>query len=112
MVLKAWTAVKVSEIEDPAIKETFKEAVGTEDVTIGEALVYGCVLSACRGNSQMMRLIFELLEELPEVRQRDKEIKLKEKAAATSQNDDADVVIVLPEKERVSDIDGGELNDG
>ena len=95
--------IKYLPVQDSTLKQQL-EAVGIKDeeTTYAAALAWSTIYHAMKGNSQMMRLAFEMMGETPEVIQRGKEIKLKEKALnASLQNPagDAEAVTFTYERE-------------
>lgn len=74
-----------------------------KSMTVSEVIIGGMVRSSVKGNSLMMKLLLELLGESPDIKLREREVKLKE--AATSPDDEdkgdgIDVQIYLPDNER------------
>ena len=60
-----------------------------EGLTVGDAVIGSIVRTACNGNSQMAKLLLDVLGETPEVRLKERELKLKEKALNSGQMDTA-----------------------
>lgn len=91
-------------VNDAKIKAQLKASgINDDDTTFSAALAFSAIYHAMRGNSQMMRLVFEMMGESPDVRIREKELKLKEEAVKekiATVGDVDDVQIILPEKVR------------
>lgn len=70
-LIKSSLPIKICEIEDPNIRKIFLAASGSKDgdITIGEAIINCIIVASIRGNSQMMRLLLDILNETPDVRQ-------------------------------------------
>ena len=91
-----------------AARRRKKKASGIkeDDATYSAAMAFSAMYHAMKGNSQMMRLVFEMMGESPDIRIREKEAKLKEetfkeKMASMGQNSEMDdVQILLPERVR------------
>lgn len=74
-----------------------------KSMTVSEVIIGGMVRSSVKGNSLMMKLLLELLGESPDIKLREREVKLKEAAASPDdedKGDDIDVQIYLPDNER------------
>lgn len=65
-----------------------------EGLTVGDAVIGSIVRTACNGNSQMAKLLLDVLGETPEVRLKERELKLKEKALDSGQFDTTLNVII------------------
>ena len=50
------------------------------ELTVGDAVLGSLIRSACAGNSQMMKVLFDTIGESADVRLREREVKLKEKS--------------------------------
>lgn len=94
-------------VNDAKMKAQLKASgIKEGDATYSAALAFSAMYHAMRGNSQMMRLVFEMMGESPDIRIREKELKLKEdvvKEKLTSAGGEADmndVQIILPERNR------------
>ena len=55
-------------------------AVGISDdsLTVGEAVIGGIIISACEGSAPMVKVLLDVLGETPDVRMKERELKLKE----------------------------------
>lgn len=55
-------------------------AVGISDdsLTVGEAVIGGIITSACGGSAPMVKVLLDTLGETPDVRMKERELKLKE----------------------------------
>lgn len=74
-----------------------------KSMTVSEVIIGGMVRSSVKGNSLMMKLLLELLGESPDIKLREREVKLKEAAASPNDEDKGDgidVQIYLPDNER------------
>lgn len=72
------------------------------ELTVSDAILGSLIRSACAGNSQMMKVLLDVLDETPDVRLKERELKLKERALKEEdKGGDAvdDVQIMMPEKE-------------
>ena len=50
------------------------------ELTVSDAILGSLIRSACAGNSQMMKVLLDVLDETPDVRLKERELKLKERA--------------------------------
>lgn len=57
------------------------------ELTVSDAILGSLIRSACAGNSQMMKVLLDVLDETPDVRLKERELKLKEKALDSGQFD-------------------------
>ena len=75
--------------------------VSDADLTVSDAVLGSIIRNACKGNSQMAKLLLDVLGETPDVRLKERELKLKEQALKEDKGGDAvdDVQIMMPEKE-------------
>lgn len=94
-------------VTDAKMKAQLKASgIKEDDATYSTAMAFSAMYHAMRGNSQMMRLVFEMMGESPDIRIREKELKLREdvvKEKLTSAGGEADmddVQIILPERNR------------
>ena len=72
------------------------------ELTVSDAILGSLIRSACAGNSQMMKVLLDVLDETPDVRLKERELKVKERALREDdKGGDAvdDVQIMMPEKE-------------
>ena len=72
------------------------------ELTVSDAILGSLIRSACAGNSQMMKVLLDVLDETPDVRLKERELRLKERALKEEdKGGDAvdDVQIMMPEKE-------------
>lgn len=74
-----------------------------EGLTVGDAVIGSIVRTACNGNSQMAKLLLDVLGETPEVRLKERELKLKEKALNSGQMDTALNVTITTKEARDSE---------
>ncbi len=104
-LLKEAVYLQIKDIEDAGVRKLLQKATGSKDEekTVGELVIDGLILSSVRGNSQMMKLLFELMGEEQNLELKRKELKLKEKALmgdGSSQGTAEDVTVYLPAKEQ------------
>ena len=52
-----------------------------DSLLVSDAVLGSLIRTACKGNSQMMRLLLDTLGESADIRMKEREIKLKEKVA-------------------------------
>lgn len=86
-ILKEALPLKLSELEDTAIRDLFYKAVGSKngDRTIAEAVMINFILSCMSGNAQMMKMLLELVEEEPNLVIKQKELALKKELAKAAE---------------------------
>ena len=65
-------------------------------------MAFSAMYHAMKGNSQMMRLVFEMMGESPDIRMRERELKLKEKALDIG-HVDTTLNVTIKAKERQGD---------
>ena len=74
--------------------------LGDAELTVSDAVLGSIIRNACRGNSQMAKLLLDVLGETPDVRLKERELKLKERALEGDKSAGVDdVQIMMPEKE-------------
>ena len=73
-----------------------------DDATYSAAMAFSAMYHAMKGNSQMMRLVFEMMGESPDIRMRERELKLKEKALDIG-HVDTTLNVTIKAKERQGD---------
>lgn len=74
-----------------------------KEMTVAEIVMAGMIRCSVKGNSMMMKLLLDLLGESPDIKLREREVKLKEAAASPDDEDKGDgidVQIYLPDNER------------
>lgn len=74
-----------------------------KEMTVAEIIMGGMIRCSVKGNSMMMKLLLDLLGESPDIKLREREVKLKETAADLDDGDEGDgidVQIYLPDNER------------
>ena len=82
--------------------------VGDADLTVSDAVLGSIIRNACKGNSQMAKLLLDVLGETPDVRLKERELKLKERALDSGQFDTAlNVTIKAKGVERDGHSEGG-----
>ena len=57
------------------------------ELTVSDAILGSLIRSACAGNSQMMKVLLDVLDETPDVRLKERELKIKERALDSGQFD-------------------------
>ena len=89
-ILKESLNLQLKDIADKGTRDLLLEAVGAEneDRTVGELIIDGLILSSIRGNSQMMKLLFELIGEDPTITLKKQELALKKKAVEKAESGD------------------------
>ena len=73
--------------------------VTDEGLTVADAVIGSIVRTACNGNSQMAKLLLDVLGETPEVRLKERELKLKEKALDEGRTDNVAPITFIFERE-------------
>lgn len=100
--LKEAMAMQLKELH-PDMKNAIMQAakLGDAELTVSDAVLGSIIRNACRGNSQMAKLLLDVLGETPDVRLKERELKLREQALKEDKGSDAvdDVQIMMPEKE-------------
>lgn len=61
--------------------------LGDAELTVSDAVLGSIIRNACRGNSQMAKLLLDVLGETPDVRLKERELKMKEQALDSGQFD-------------------------
>lgn len=86
-ILKEALPLKLSELEDTAIRDLFYKAVGSKngDRTIAEAVMINFILACMSGNAPMMKMLLELVEEEPNLVIKQKELALKKELAKAAE---------------------------
>ena len=83
--------------------------VGDADLTVSDAVLGSIIRNACKGNSQMAKLLLDVLGETPDVRLKERELKLKERALDSGQFDTAlNVTIKAKEVQDDEHSEGGQ----
>lgn len=73
------------------------------ELTVGDAVLGSLIRSACAGNSQMMKVLFDTIGESADIRIRERELRLKEKALNSGQIDTELNVTIISKRERDSE---------
>lgn len=73
--------------------------VTDEELTVADVLIGSLIRSACAGNSQMMKVLFDTIGESADVRLREREVKLKEKSLDDDRADGAASITFVFERE-------------
>lgn len=80
-ILKAAVPMQLKDLPDDMRAAIMTAAGLTDDsLTVADALLGSLIRTACMGNPQMMKLILDVLGETPDVRMKERELKLKERA--------------------------------
>lgn len=100
--LKEAMAMQLKELH-PDMQNAIMQAakLGDAELTVSDAVLGSIIRNACRGNSQMAKLLLDVLGETPDVRLKERELKLREQALKEDKGGDTvdDVQIMMPEKE-------------
>lgn len=100
--LKEAMAMPLKELHPDMQAAIMKAAkLGDAEITVGDAVWGSLIRSACGGNSQMMKILLDVSNESPDVRLKERELKMKEQALKEDKGGDTvdDVQIMMPEKE-------------
>ena len=99
--LKEAMAMQLKELHPDMQAAIMKAAkLGDAELTVSDAVLGSIIRNACRGNSQMAKLLLDVLGETPDVRLKERELKLKERALEGDKSAGVeDVQIMMPEKE-------------
>ena len=83
LALKEAVSMRLNELPED-MRDAIMSAVGiTDDAqTVADAVIGGIILSACGGSAPMVRLLLDTIGESMEARMREREVRLREKAAA------------------------------
>lgn len=86
--LKEAMAMQLKELH-PDMQHAIMRAakLGDAELTVSDAVLGSIIRNACRGNSQMAKLLLDVLGETPDVRLKERELKLKEQALDSGQFD-------------------------
>lgn len=86
--LKEAMAMQLKELHPDMQAAIMKAAkLGDAEITVGDAVWGSLIRSACGGNSQMMKILLDVSNESPDVRLKERELKLKERALDSGQFD-------------------------
>ena len=81
LALKEAVALQLKDL--PAdMRRAIMELVGISDDsrTVGDAVIGGLIIAASGGSAPMMKILFDVVGESPDIRMKEREIKLKERA--------------------------------
>jgi len=82
LMLKEAISLPLGDLPKDLKTGIMKAAQITDDsLLVSDAVLGSLIRTACKGNSQMMRLLLDTLGESADIRMKAREIKLKEKAA-------------------------------
>lgn len=81
IVLKEAMAMPLKELH-PDMQAAIMQAarLGDTELTVSDAVLGSIIRTACKGNSQMAKLLLDVLGETPDVRLKERELKLREQA--------------------------------
>ena len=83
--------------------------LGDAELTVSDAVLGSIIRNACRGNSQMAKLLLDVLGETPDVRIKERELKMKEQALDSGQFDTTlDVTVKAKEVQGDEHSEGGQ----
>lgn len=90
-ILTTMMSLKISDIQDEGVRETFMKAAGSlaGEETIAEAVAGGMLVQSIRGDSRMVTVLLKLIGEDPDLKIKKKEHELKVKQA---QKEEAETV--------------------
>ena len=81
-MLKEAVSLPLSDLPEDLKAGIMKAAqIKDDSLLVSDAVLGSLIRMACKGNSQMMRLLLDTLGESADIRMKEREIKLKEKAA-------------------------------
>ena len=88
--LKEAMAMPLKELH-PDMQAAIMQAakLGDAELTVSDAVLGSIIRNACRGNSQMAKLLLDVLGETPDVRLKERELKLREQALKEDKGGDA-----------------------
>lgn len=97
--LKEAVALSMKELH-PDLREGIMHAAGIKDdgLTIGDAILGSIVRSACAGDPKMMRILLDTIGESADIRLREREVKLKEKALDKARTERASPITFVFER--------------
>ena len=100
--LKEAVSLRLKELpHDLRVAIMYAANITDVELTVSDAILGSLIRSACAGNSQMMKVLLDVLDETPDVRLKERELKLREQALKEDKGGDTvdDVQIMMPEKE-------------
>ena len=59
-----------------------------EDITIADAVIGGIIRTACEGNPQMVKILLDTIGDSADIRLKERDVKLREKAAALANGEE------------------------
>ena len=88
--LKKAMALPLKELH-PDMQAAIMQAakLGDAEITVSDAVLGSIIRNACKGNSQMAKLLLDVLGETPDVRFKERELKMKEQALKEDKGGDA-----------------------
>ena len=106
--LKEAMAMQLKELH-PDMQNAIMQAakLGDAELTVSDAVLGSIIRNACKGNSQMAKLLLDVLGETPDVRLKERELKMKEKALDSGQLDTTLNVTV-----KAKEVQGDEHSEG
>lgn len=88
-------------VNDAELKRQMEAAGMDEETTYAAALAWKAIYHAMKGNSQMMRLVMEMLGEDPSIMLKEREIKLKEKMAEGGATEEPTIILLPPKMDEM-----------
>lgn len=91
LALKEAVALPLKDLPD-GMRTAIMAAVGISDDsrTVGDAVIGGLIIAACNGSAPMVKILLDVLGESPDVRMKEREVKLKERAEKREHGEGAD----------------------
>ncbi len=100
---QVFNLIKNLPVQDEKLKKQLEDVgITDEELKISSALAWSAIYHAIKGNSQMMRLVFEMMGEDPNLKLKREELNLKKQLVdkdKTSDNEET-VQIYLPDNMR------------
>lgn len=88
--LKEAMAMPLKELHPDMQAAIMKAAkLGDAELTVSDAVLGSIIRSACAGNPKMAKLLLDVLGETPDVRFKERELKMKEQALKEDKGSDA-----------------------
>ena len=88
--LKEAVAMRLDELHPDMQAGIMKAAkLSAGELTVSDAILGSIIRNACKGNSQMAKLLLDVLGETPDVRLKERELKLREQALKEDKGGDA-----------------------
>jgi len=101
---QVFNLIKNLPVQDEKLKKQLEDVgITDEELKISSALAWSAIYHAIKGNSQMMRLVFEMMGEDPNLKLKREELNLKKELANKDKIEDDNeetVQIYLPDNMR------------